>query len=69
MKDNNFKFQEKLDKLESIIKEVESGKVDIDELVIKFQEGKKLIMQLTKKLNEIEEQVKEIDIKSQDNQD
>ncbi len=62
-KDLNFK--ESLENLQTIINDIESGKIDIDEIVIKFQEGKKLINQLTDKLDEIERKVNEIEKESE----
>ena len=43
------KFEESMQKLEEIAKELESGELDLDESMSKFEEG----MKLSKKCNEI----------------
>ena len=50
-------FEESLKKVQTLIEEIEQGKISIDEIVEKFQQGKMLIEQLTKKINQIEEKV------------
>jgi len=50
------KFEEAIKKLEDISKELESGKLDLDESVSKFEEGMKLSKICTKMLNEAEPQ-------------
>ena len=51
------KFEEAIKKLEDISKELESGKLDLDESVSKFEEGMKLSKICTKMLNEAEKRI------------
>lgn len=51
------KFEEAIKKLEDISKELESGKLDLDESVSKFEEGMKLSKICTKILNEAEKKI------------
>lgn len=51
------KFEDAIKKLEEISKELESGKLDLDESVSKFEEGMKLSKICTKMLNEAEKRI------------
>jgi len=51
------KFEDAIKKLEDISKELESGKLDLDESVSKFEEGMKLSKICTKMLNEAEKRI------------
>ena len=54
------KFEEKLSDLESIVKELENGNVDLDDAINKYTEAMKLAKECSKKLDEAEEAVNEI---------
>ena len=51
------KFEEAIQKLEEIAKELESGTLGLDESVEKFEEGMKLSKTCTKMLNEEEKRI------------
>lgn len=51
------KFEEAIQKLEEISKELESGNLGLDESVSKFEEGMKLSKICTKMLNEAEKRI------------
>jgi exodeoxyribonuclease VII small subunit len=51
------KFEEAIQKLEEIAKELESGTLGLDESVEKFEEGMKLSKTCTKMLNEAEKRI------------
>ena len=54
------KFEEKLSDLESIVKELENGNVDLDDDINKYTEAMKLAKECSKKLDEAEKAVNEI---------
>lgn len=51
------KFEEAIQKLEEIAKELESGNLNLDDSVEKFEEGMKLSKACTKILNEAEKKI------------
>lgn len=51
------KFEDAIKKLEDIAKELESGNLDLDESVDKFEEGMKLSKVCNKMLNEAEKKI------------
>ncbi len=54
------KFEEKLAKLEGLIKELENGEVDLDEAIDKYSEAMKLAKECTDEINKAEEQINKI---------
>ncbi len=54
------KFEEKLERLEDIVKELESGEVDLDRAILKYTEAMKISKECSEKLNSVEEQVNKI---------
>lgn len=54
------KFEEKLSDLESIVKELENGNIDLDDAINKYTEAMKLAKECSKKLDEAEKAVNEI---------
>ena len=57
-------FETAVIKLESIISEIEEGKVSLEDSIKKYQDGMKLITQCQKKLAEVEQQIKILDQES-----
>ncbi len=53
-------FEQKLTKLETIIKNLESGDVDLDEAINKYTDAMKLAKECSDKLTKAEEQVNKI---------
>ena len=57
---NEISFEEKIKKLESIINELESGNVALDEAIDKYTEAMKLSRECSNKLTEVTEKVNKI---------
>lgn len=53
-------FEEKLENLEKIVKDLESGDVPLDDAIEKFNEAMKLSVELNKKLNEATETINKV---------
>ena len=50
-------FEESLARLETIVKEMESGKLSLDQMMAHFEEGSALVKQCGDKLNEVEKKI------------
>lgn len=59
-KDKGISFEEKIKKLESIVNELESGEVNLDDAISKYTEAMKLSKECSLKLNEVSEKVNKI---------
>ena len=53
-------FEEKIKKLESIVAELESGEVPLDDAINKYTEAMKLSKECSNKLTEVSEKVNKI---------
>ena len=53
-------FEEKIKKLESIVTELESGEVNLDDAITKYTEAMKLSKECSQKLNEAEKNINKI---------
>lgn len=53
-------FEESLNELESIVKELENGNVDLDKAILKYGEAMKLVKNCSDKLNMATEKVNKI---------
>ena len=53
-------FEEKLENLEKIVNDLESGDVPLDDAIEKFNEAMKLSVELNKKLNEATETINKV---------
>lgn len=53
-------FEEKIKKLESIVSELESGEVNLDDAINKYTEAMKLSKECSNKLNEVAASVNKI---------
>lgn len=53
-------FEEKIKKLESIVTELESGEVPLDDAINKYTEAMKLSKECSNKLTEVSEKVNKI---------
>ena len=54
------KFEDKIDKLDTIINELENGEIDLDDAINKYTKAMKLIKECDTELKNIEEQVNKI---------
>lgn len=50
-------FEQSIVRLEKIVEEMESGDLDLDKMIGRFEEGQVLIKLCSKKLNEVEKRV------------
>ncbi|OVE75981.1 exodeoxyribonuclease VII small subunit [bacterium E08(2017)] len=50
-------FEKSIVRLEKIVEDMESGDLDLDKMIAKFEEGQALIKLCNKKLNEVEKKV------------
>ena len=55
--EKEIKFEEAINKLEQIATELESGKLDLDDSVKKFENGMKLSKQCSKMLEDAEKKI------------
>jgi exodeoxyribonuclease VII small subunit len=53
-------YSESLKRLEEIIREIDSGEMELDQLAAKIKEANQLIAKCQKKLTQTEEEVKKI---------
>lgn len=53
-------YSESIKKLDAIVRRIESGEMDVDELAANLKEAKKLIASCQKRLTEIDDEVKKI---------
>lgn len=60
MKKDEKNFEEKLNDLENIIKELEAGNVDLDNAINKYTEAMKLAKECSEKLDNAEKAVNKI---------
>ena len=58
--DKEMKFEDALQKLENIVKELESGNVDLDNAIEKYTEAMKLAKFCSEKLNDATKKVNKI---------
>ena len=54
------KFEDKIKKLETIVQELESGEVDLDDAINKYTEAMKLSKECSDKLADVTEKVNKI---------
>ncbi len=53
-------FDAALTRLETLIEEMESGSMGLDQMIAAFEEGQKLVKLCTSKLNEVEKKIEKI---------
>lgn len=56
----NISFEESLEKLETIVHELESGNIELDKAIEKYTEAMKLVKSCSEKLNEATKKVNKI---------
>jgi len=50
-------FEESMGRLEKLVGEMEGGALGLEEMMVRFEEGRKLILDCAKKLNEVERRI------------
>ena len=54
------KFEENLAKLEGIVSEMESGRLSLDDMMGRFEEGKKLVASCSRELEQIRQRIEKV---------
>ena len=54
------KFEEALARLERIVAEMESGELQLDDMLKKFEEGRKLVQQCSAELDSIRQRIEKV---------
>lgn len=60
MSDKKMRFEEALEKLETVVARLEAGNVPLDEALASYEEGMELIRACTKQLDEAEQRVEAV---------
>lgn len=53
-------FEQSLERLESLVEEMEGGELSLEEMIRHFEEGSKLVELCTEKLNEVEQKIEKL---------
>jgi len=53
-------FEQSLARIEKIVEEMESGKVDLDAMIARYEEGQRLVAGCQKRLAEMERRVEQL---------
>lgn len=59
-KDKDISFEDKIKELESIVKELESGEVNLDDAINKYNKAMELVKDCNNKLTEVSDKVNKI---------
>jgi exodeoxyribonuclease VII small subunit len=58
--ENESSFEHSLERLESIVAEMEAGELSLDAMIAHFEEGSKLVKQCSTKLSEVEKKIEKL---------
>ena len=58
--EKNFSFEEKLDELEKIVNNLETGQVPLDDAIEEFKRAMELVKECDEKLNSVQESIAKI---------
>lgn len=53
-------FEQSLERLESLVEEMEGGELSLEDMIRHFEEGSKLVELCTEKLNEVERKIEKL---------
>lgn len=53
-------FEKGLERLERLVEEMESGKLGLEEMLARFEEGSRLVKVCGEKLNEVEKKIEQL---------
>jgi exodeoxyribonuclease VII small subunit len=53
-------FEQSLERLESLVEEMEVGELSLEEMIKHFEEGSRLVELCTEKLNEVEQKIEKL---------
>ncbi len=60
MAEKSVDFEKSLERLETIVQEMESGELSLEEMIKHFEEGSKLVTLCSKKLTEVEQKIEKL---------
>ncbi len=60
MSEKTVDFEQSLERLETLVNEMESGDLALEEMIKHFEEGSKLVALCSKKLNEVEQKIEKL---------
>ncbi|MFA6172329.1 MAG: exodeoxyribonuclease VII small subunit [Kiritimatiellales bacterium] len=60
MAEKTVDFEKSLERLETIVEEMESGDLSLEQMIKNFEEGSKLVTLCSTKLNEVEQKIEKL---------
>ena len=60
MTEKKIDFEKSLTRLETLVHEMESGELALEQMIKHFEEGSKLVTLCSKKLNEVEQKIEKL---------
>ena len=60
MAEKTIDFEQSLERLETLVNEMESGELALEEMIKHFEEGSKLVTLCSKKLTEVEQKIEKL---------
>ncbi|MCU0856938.1 MAG: exodeoxyribonuclease VII small subunit [Pontiellaceae bacterium] len=60
MSEQTIDFEKSLERLESIVEEMERGELSLEQMIKHFEEGSKLVTLCSAKLNEVEQKIEKL---------
>lgn len=60
MTEKSIDFEKSLERLETIVDEMESGELPLEQMIKHFEEGSKRVAQCSKKLTEVEQKIEKL---------
>ncbi len=60
MAEKTVDFEKSLERLETIVEEMESGNLSLEQMIKHFEEGSKLVTLCSGKLNEVEQKIEKL---------
>lgn len=60
MAEKKVDFEQSLERLETLVEEMESGELALEEMIKHFEEGSKLVTLCSKKLTEVEQKIEKL---------
>lgn len=65
MTEKKIDFEQSLERLETIVEEMEGGELPLEKMIKHFEEGSKLVSTCSKKLTEVEQKIEKL-VKTED---
>jgi exodeoxyribonuclease VII small subunit len=58
--ENENRFEKSLERLEEIVRDMEAGSLSLDQMIMHFEEGGKLVKQCSATLSEVEKKIEKL---------